>query len=99
MPFSHLSHADAQFFARAEFEQPVNKYETNFAKNAKKTIDKTQNLPYNEIENQTAKGVRPMVQSRINTYTTNIAVRITLEIYTCLERIGEIGDISDEVYP
>ena len=40
-----------------------------------------------------------MVQSRINTYTTNIAVRITLEIYTCLERIGEIGDISDEVYP
>jgi len=29
----------------------------------------------------------------------NFAVRITLEIYTCLERIGEIGDISDEVYP
>ena len=43
--------------------------------------------------------MRPMVQSRINTYTTNIAVRITLAIYTCLERIEEITEITDVVFP
>ena len=39
------------------------------------------------------------IQRKGYSYTTNIAVRSTLDIYTCLERIGEIGDISDEVYP
>ena len=40
------------------------------------------------------------IHSRPNSNETlNIAVRITMEVYTCLERITEIDQITGEVFP
>ena len=40
------------------------------------------------------------IHSRPNTNgSQNVAVRITMEVYTCIERIAEIPEINEEVFP